>query len=73
MDFWSVPQVTDYKWYNLEKIGPWGDEDWPSAIRYYDRYGYVERKRTIGKLNEKSKFNISNIAEEEFELTNFRD
>ncbi len=68
MSLWSVPDPKDYKWFNLERVDEWNDFDWPYAIRYYDRFGNVERKRTIEKLNEQSKFNFTQIPVEDFQI-----
>ena len=38
IDVWSIPEVKNYKWHHLEKIGPWSDEDWPSSSKICWKY-----------------------------------
>ena len=73
MSLWSVPEPVNYTWFNIDRVGDWSDNDWPYAIRYYDRYGYAQRARTIGKLNEESKYNITIFPKEEWDDMDYRD
>ena len=73
MSLWSVPEPANYTWFNIHKYSEWSDDDWPFVVRFYDRYGYVERTRTINHLNKASKINITKLPKEDLDGMDYRD
>ena len=49
---WQVPKKSNYAWSNLSKnYTLWAKEQWPFAIRFYEKNGDLDTNTTINFLN----------------------
>ena len=49
---WAMPKAKNYSWKNVFYYKNWTDDEWPHAVRYYDKKGKLIKKKTLNYLNE---------------------
>lgn len=59
---WQTPLSSKYKWKNLVFVGNWTDDEWPQAVRYYEKNGTLNLVKTLKYLTENSKLNFTSLA-----------
>jgi hypothetical protein len=58
---WQTPKSSHYTWSNLVSMGNWSDNEWPKSIRYYEKNGSFNLKRTLKDVNKYSNKNLTQL------------
>jgi hypothetical protein len=61
---WIKPVTSNINFCSWKFIEKWSDEDWPYAVRFYDKSGKLNAKATLNHLNKYSKKKLTQLPED---------